>query len=149
MGWAHCEWGGVSDEPCGMNGTGTVPEQLRHFRFQLNVGYNLREEYSWISENVVKWRVLATVQMFLESMGGDEVKQLISGVWSQNALKISQRFPDLRMEGKEASVCSWVGQGYIENHVSKIYWAAIFTIKYFIWIGYKIKGLHAFPAFLC
>lgn len=41
----------------------------------------------------------------LESMGGGEVKQLINGVWSQDALKISQRILDLRREWGEKPVC--------------------------------------------
>lgn len=35
-----------------------------------------------------------------ENTGGDEVRWLISGAWAQNALEISQRILELRVEGE-------------------------------------------------
>lgn len=44
-----------------------------------------------------------------EDMGGDEVRWLISGVWSWNALETSQRILELRMEG-ERSLCVFLSR---------------------------------------
>lgn len=44
-----------------------------------------------------------------EDMGGDEVRWLISGVWSRNALETSQRILELRMEG-ERSLCVFLSR---------------------------------------